>query len=313
MPIDRLSFAAALVVLLVIPMAFSGYELFLVTSILVMTIALTGMNLLIGYGGLLSLGHGAFYAIGAYAAVIAIGRIGLPVIVAPLAAGCVCLVVGLAFSIPALRLEGMQLALTTFALAIVVPQVLRSDLFAGWTGGVQGVYIDKPVPPNWLSVSDDQWIYAIAALHTVILCGAALRIARGRTGRALIAMRDNPIAAGAMAVDIMDVKRRVFGASAFYTGVAGAISAILLQFVAPDSFHFFLSISLFVGLAVGGLASPLGPLLGAAFVVLVPNFAEEVSQAATGAVYGAVVILMMAVEPRGLAGLLARFARRFVR
>jgi branched-chain amino acid transport system permease protein len=133
-----------------------------------------------------------------------------------------------------------------------------------------------------------------------------LRLVGGLNGKAWIASRDNPIAARAMGFDVTRAKTRAFVFSVLACSIGGALQAVAVQFVAPDSFPFFLSISLFTAVVVGGLCSPLiGPLLGAAFIVMVPNVTEEIWQGGSWAVYGAFIILIMAIQPRGLAGMLS--------
>ena len=136
---------------------------------------------------------------------------------------------------------------------------------------------------------------------------------RGRIGRAMMAIRDHALAAEAMGINLALLKTRTFAVSAMCTGVAGSLGAIAVQFVAPDSFAVFVSITLFVGLVVGGVASIAGAMFGAAFIEFVPNLADQVSKAAPGAIYGVILIACMYVMPSGVGGALARLARRVVR
>src|SRR6266702_3526636 len=165
------------------------------------------------------------------------------------------LLTGFLFGLPALRLEGIYLALATFALAVAIPQLLKSTPLEPWTGGVQGVVIVKPDAPFGLPINSDQWLYFFTVAVAIVLYVCAINLVRSRTGRAIIAIRENPIAASAMGVNVSLYKSLTFGVSALYTGIAGALGAIAVQFVAPDSFTFFLSIALFVGLIVGGVGS----------------------------------------------------------
>jgi branched-chain amino acid transport system permease protein len=155
-------------------------------------------------------------------------------------------------------------------------------------------------------LTQDQWLYLFALAVAAVLFILARNLLRGRIGRAFVAVRDQPLAAEAMGVDIALVKTGAFAVSALYTGIAGSLGAIAVQFVAPDSFGVFLSITLFVGLVVGGVASLGGALFGALFIVFVPNLAESVSKAAPGAVYGAILIGVMFLMPAGVAGALRR-------
>jgi branched-chain amino acid transport system permease protein len=226
------------------------------------------------------------------------------------AAAAVCLGAGFLFGLPALRLEPLYLALATLALGICTPQLLKYKRIDPWTGGSQGIVLGKPDPPRWLHVTPDQWLYFFTLAVTVVMFALAVNLLRGRIGRALVAIRDHPIAASAIGVDLALVKSLTFGVSSMFTGVAGALSAITIQFVAPDSFGSLLSISLLVGVVVGGLASLEGALFGALFLEFVPNFASELSKAAPWAIYGALLIACAYLMPTGVAGMLRTAAVR---
>ncbi len=294
--------AALVLAACVLPFLVGDYRVFQFTLVLAYSIALLGLNLLTGYNGQISLGHGAFYAIGAYVAAILMDKFGVPYWATIPAAGAVCLVVGFLFGLPALRLEGVYLALATFALGVAMPQILKYKGFEHWTGGVQGIVIVKPEPPEWSGLTQDQWLYFVVLVCTVALFVIGWNILRGRMGRAMVAIRDQPIAAQAMGVNTAMIKSLTFGVSAMYTGIAGALGAIVIQFVAPDSFNVFLSITLVVGVVIGGLASIPGALYGALFIQFIPNVADQISKAAPWAIYGVFLIVFMYVMPSGVAG-----------
>jgi branched-chain amino acid transport system permease protein len=228
-------------------------------------------------------------------------------------AGIVGLVFGFLFGVPALRLHGIYLALATFSLAVATPQILKTTPLEHWTGGVQGIVILKPDAPFGLPLSPDQWLYYLTLLIVVVMFGAAGNLINSRTGRALVAIRDNPIAARAMGIDISLYKALTFGVSALYTGVAGALGAIVIQFVAPDSFTFAFAIALFVGLVVGGIGSIPGTLFGGLFVLFVPNIAEHFSKGLAGAIYGLILILVIYLMPSGAAGLVQLVLNKLTR
>ena len=299
-----LGLALLLVAACVLPFLVSNYRVFQFTLVLVYAIALLGLNMLTGYNGQISLGHGAFYAIGAYVAAILMDKFGVPYWATLPAAGAVCLVAGFLFGLPALRLEGLYLSLATFALGVAMPQILKFKGFEHWTGGVQGIVIVKPEPPAWLPISQDQWLYFVTLVTLVTLFLIGWNLLRGRIGRAMVAIRDQPIAAQAMGVNTAMVKSLTFGVSAMYTGIAGALGAIVIQFVAPDTFTVFLSITLVVGIVIGGLASISGAIWGALFIQFIPNVADEISKAAPWAIYGVFLIVFMYVMPTGVAGLI---------
>jgi branched-chain amino acid transport system permease protein len=310
----RASLVLAIVVIGVafsLPFYMSGFRLFQYTQVCIYAIALMGLNLLTGYNGQFSLGHGAFYAIGAYISAIMMDRwsIGygwtIPV------AGVLCLVVGFLFGRPALRLEGLYLALATFSLALAVPQILK--YFEHWTGGSQGIVLSKPKAPWGLRLTEDQWLYLVTLTITVIMFVLAANLVRSRIGRAMVAIRDNHIAAETMGVNSALVKSVTFGVSAAYTGVAGALSAVAIAYVAPDSFNVFLSITFLIGIVIGGLGSIWGNVLGALFIQFVPNWAQDISKAAPWAIFGIFLIGFMYVMPYGIAGALKRLWIRAAR
>lgn len=288
-----------------LPLVASDYRLFQLTMVLVYAIALLGLNVLTGFNGQISLGHGAFYAIGAYAAAIAMDQAGLPYWATIPLAGLVCGVAGFLFGLPALRLEGLYLALATFALALAMPQLLKYKHFEDWTGGVQGLVLLKPDAPFGLPLNPDQWLYYFTLAITVVLFAVAHNLLRGRIGRAIVAIRDHPIAAQAMGIDTALFKSLTFGVSAMFTGIAGALGAIAVQFVAPDSFTIFLSIIFLVGSVIGGVASIQGAVWGALFIQFVPNLADSISKAAPWAIYGMAMIASVYLMPAGVAGGLA--------
>nr|WP_294554663.1 branched-chain amino acid ABC transporter permease [uncultured Rhodopila sp.] len=295
----------------IVPVAwFTDYHLFQLTMVIVYAIAILGLSLLTGFNGQISLGHGAFYAIGAYTTAILMTAWEVPYWATLPVSAIVCAVVGLLLGFPALRLGGLYLALTTFALAVAIPQILKYKLFEDWTGGVQGLVIDKPDAPFGLPLSPDQWLYLFTMAVAVVLYVIAWNIVRGRMGRAMMAIRDHAMAAEAMGINLATVKTRTFALSAMYTGLAGSLGAIAVQFVAPDSFGVFVSIYLFVGLVVGGVSSIGGTLIGAAFIQFIPNIADKVSKAAPGAVYGVILIAVMFLIPGGVGGLLHGLWRR---
>ncbi len=296
--------AAGLLLLLAaacaLPFLVSGFRLFQFTQVFIYAMALLGLNILTGYNGQISLGHGAFYALGAYTTAILIDKAGMHYALTIPVAGVLCLVVGFLFGIPALRLEGLYLALATFSLALAIPQILK--YFEHWTGGSQGIVLSKPKAPWGLPLTRDQWLYYLTLAVLIVLFVLGRNLLHGRVGRALVAIRDNPIAAEAMGINSALYKSLAFGVSAAYTGVAGALSGVAIAFVAPDTFNVFLSITFLVGIVIGGLASISGAIFGALFIQFVPNWAQDISKAAPWAIYGIFLIVFMYVMPHGISG-----------
>jgi branched-chain amino acid transport system permease protein len=305
---------AVIAIALVLPFVAKSFLVFQLTMVMVYAIAILGLNLLTGFNGQFSLGHSAFYAIGAYTTAILMDQADVPYYATLPAAGLVCFAFGFLFGLPALRLEGIYLALATFALAVAMPQFLKFSPIEHWTGGVQGIVILKPDPPAFLPVDADQWLYYFTFAVTLVLFALAANLVDSRTGRALMAIRDHQIAAGSMGINTALYKTLTFGVSAAYTGIAGGLGAIVVQFVAPDSFTFILSVSLLVGLVVGGVGSIPGAFVGGLFVLFVPNIAEHVSKGLAGAIYGIILLLLIYLMPSGAAGfarlVAARLARR---
>ena len=307
--------AAFLIPLLrpLLPDLVSDYRLFLVSTMIIASIAVLGLNLLTGFNGQISLGHSAFYAVGAYTAAILMDKLDMPYYATLPIAAVVCFIVGYLFGLPALKLEGHYLALATFALALSVPQILKYKWLEDLTGGVQGIVLSKPEVPFGLPLTEDQWLYYYCLVIMVLLYWAAANILNSRSGRAMMAIRDQYLAADTMGIDTSLYKTVTFGISAAYTGIAGALSASAIAFVAPDSFNFFLSIKFLIGLVVGGVGSLAGSVVGGIFYVLVDNSAQALStfvkndlglpfDLSAYTVFGILLIVLMYLMPMGVVG-----------
>src|SRR5579872_227134 len=301
--------AVAALVLIGLPFLLSGFQTSVLAKVIFWSIAALGLNILVGYNGQFSLGHSAFFAIGAYTMAILLSKTGIPYWAIVPMAGALCLVAGFLFGLPALRLEGHYLALATFALAVATPQLLKVDAFESWTGGVQGINdLDQPAAPFGLAfLTPDRWAYFFCLLWAVPLFAIAWNLLRGRTGRAIVAIRDNPIAAASMGINVSIYKSLTFGVSAMYTGIAGALSVVVTPFVSPDTFDFLISVSLLVAIVVGGVATLPGAILGAFFIQYVPTYADRISHAIPWAVYGVAIIAVVYFMPGGMVGFLRWF------
>jgi len=295
------------VVALLIPFLFGPYRVGQFTMVLVFAVAVLGLNLLIGYSGQISLGHGAFFALGAYTAALLIEKAGVPHLLSVPAAAAVCFAAGFLFGVPALRLHGLYLALVTLGLAIALPQLIKR--FDGLTEGTQGLTVDQPAPPGWLPLADDQFIYLLILAVTALMFLLAWNLTRGQLGRAVKAVRDGEIAASTLGVDLAATKTKMFAVSAAYAGVAGALYVFAIAFVAPEAFTLAISFAFLAAIVVGGLATISGALFGALFIEFVPVYASDVNEALTGVVYGGVLIAFMWVLPEGAAGLPRRLSR----
>jgi branched-chain amino acid transport system permease protein len=288
-----------LAVLLLVPLVVKNFIIFQMTMLLIYGVAVLALNILTGGSGQFSLGQSAFYAIGAYTSAILMETFNVNYALTLPVAGIICFGAGFLFGQPALRLSGVYLALATFALATAMPQLLKLGYFEKWTGGVQGLVVEKPDAPFGLPMSQDMWLYYFTLIITIAIYVASINLLRSRSGRAFMAIRDNEIAASSMGVNVALYKTLAFGVSAGITGVAGALGAIAVQFVAPDSYTITLAISLFLGMVVGGVGWLPGSFVGSAFIIFVPNIAESVSKGLSGAVFGVLLFLVIFLVPHG--------------
>jgi branched-chain amino acid transport system permease protein len=288
-----------LLVLLLVPLFVKNFIIFQLTTVLIYGIAVLALNILTGGSGQFSLGQSAFYALGAYTSAILIEHGNMNYALTLPIAAVICFGFGFLFGLPALRLSGVYLALATFALATAMPQLLKLGFFEHWTGGVQGLVVTKPDAPFGLPMSQDMWLYYFTLAISIGIYVASVNLLRSRSGRALMAIRDNEIAASAMGVDVALYKTLAFGVSAGITGVAGGLGAIAVQFVAPDSYTIQLSIALFLGMVVGGVGWLPGSIVGSAFIVFVPNIAEGISKGLSGAVFGILLFIVIFLVPHG--------------
>jgi branched-chain amino acid transport system permease protein len=278
-------------------------------------VALIGLNILTGYTGQISLGHGAFMAIGGYTTAILMTDHGVKDIVTIPIAIVVTGVAGFLFGLPAARLTGLYLALATFAIAVAMPSVIKR--FEGFTGGGSGINLFgtpeltaslTPVRILGFELNFNNWLYYLAWSIAMLGYIIGWLILRGRTGRAFRAVRDSETAAVSSGVSLARTKALAFGISAAYAGAAGALFAIATTYVNPDTFPVALSIFLLVGVVVAGLGSLQGLIIGAIFIQFMPLWAQNISKSpgAPAVIYGAFLILVVLALPGGAAGLISR-------
>jgi branched-chain amino acid transport system permease protein len=312
--------AAGLVVYAFLPHFVSDFHARELANVGVFFIAIVGLNLLTGYTGQISLGHGALMAIGAYTtAVLVVHEHWRDVWTIPLA-GLAAGVVGFLIGIPALRLSGLYLALATFAFAVAMPSLLKK--FSGLTGGSEGLRLLESAPLQVTglsgtvtilghSMTQNRFLYYLTWAIGIVAFALAWLIVRGRFGRVFRAVRDSEIAAASAGINLAGYKTLAFALSGVYAGVAGSLLAIQKELVSPLTFTFLLSITVLVGAVVGGLGSLPGMVLGALFIQYLPDVSTRVStaQGVPDFVYGAAIILVMILLPTGAGGLLRRLAR----
>lgn len=311
------------------PFVLSDYRAPQLTRIGVWVIAAVGLNILTGYNGQISLGHGALVALGAYTGALLMDETEQmsfvdaspwPFWLAVIMAGIVTAVVGFFLGFPALRLSGPYLAIATLALAISFPAVMKK--YSGFTGGSTGIRISPLQTPGFLEGALDriEWLYFLTLVSAILMLLLAWLIVRGPLGRAFVAVRDSEVAAEAMGINIARTKVTAFTISAFYAGIAGGLYLLTVSSVSPESIQVFQSINLLASIVVGGLASLLGSVIGAAALVYLPSDAPRIVgqlpglsvdlvEKAPGAIQGAVVIAVVLLFPSGIAGFVHRLTR----
>jgi branched-chain amino acid transport system permease protein len=293
-------------VLLMIPQQLPAFQVSRFNTAICFAIAALGLNLLTGYNGQISVGHGAFFGIGAYTSVLLIVDHGWPHFGTIVAAAVICFLVGLLVGLPALRIQGLYLALVTLALATLFPQIINR--FSDFTGGSQG----KTVPikqrfkaPDWTGLKDDQWKYYVFLTFAVVLFVLVRNLVRSRAGRAIISIRDNETAAETLGVNTSAYKVLVFGVSAMLAGIGGALFSFETSFVSSEQFNINLSILLLVAVVVGGAATLVGPAIGAYLVEFIPIWLTDsgANPQLSPVLFGGLLILLMIVAPGGILGL----------
>lgn len=301
-----LAFTLAVVVLIGLPFVLSEFRTVQLATVGAYFIAILGLDVLTGHSGQISLGHGAFMAVGAYTTAILMSNHGVRDLwTIPIAAG-VAGGIGLAAGIPALRLSGLYLALATFGIAVVLPTILKK--FDHFTGGSTGITLfGKPTETGqgqgvW-RLSNNQWLYALTWTIGVALFLLVRWMLDSRFGRSLRAVRDSELAAAASGVNRALYKVAAFGVSAAFAGVAGSLFAINTAYVSPDSFPIQLSLYLLVGAVVGFFGSIWGAALGALLILFLPDIVGLVPHVDTKQAgpttffFGAILVALMLLLP----------------
>jgi branched-chain amino acid transport system permease protein len=293
--------AAGAVFLVLLPTVVSHFHSYQLTFVGIYFVAIVGLNVVTGYSGQISLGQGAFMAIGAYTTAVLTVNYGVGAYWTIPCAGVVAGLIGFAFGFPALRLSGVYLALATFGLAVSV--VLIAKRFDHFTGGTPGKVLPLPSSPTG-ALATQVWLYYLTWAIAIVLLVAVWLPLRGRVGRSLRALRDAPIAATSFGISLARFKTLAFAISAFYAGIAGALYAIAIAFVNPDTFPTSLSILLLTGAVIGGLGSLSGMIFGALFIEFVPIYAQKVNQSAPNVLYGLILIAVLYLLPGGAGGVI---------
>lgn len=281
---------------LILPWLRQEYLVHVAVVIFIYAIGVQGQNILIGYTGLISFGQAGFLAIGAYT----YGHLtlsGVPMPLALLAAGLLAGLCGFIVGFPSLRLKGPYLAIVTMGFGIAVYQILLNT--EAISGGRMGLVVQKL--PALFGLTQQVTFYYFILLLLIILTLFSYNLISSYVGRAFIAIRDNDIAAEAMGINLAYYKLLSFGISSFYVGIQGAVYALFIGYLEPNLFTFMESITIFVAVIIGGLASIGGAIMGAAFVVLVPQVFSELRELVP-VVFGVTIIIILIFEPQGIAG-----------
>ena len=309
--------------LIVAPFATDPYVIYLINLSCVATVAALGLNLLTGFTGQISLGHAAFFAIGAYCTAILASDLRMPYWVCLPASGFFAAFTGLLVGIPCLRLKGLYLAMATMSFGVVVEYVVIT--WEGVTKGVRGIGIPTPKVFGYPLDSNEKLYYFLLAV-TALAIVAATNLVRTRIGRAFIAIRDRDIAAEVMGVNLTKYKVMAFAIGSFYAGVAGGLYAYLMHYIHPEHFTFLLSVQYLAIIIVGGLGSILGSVFGAVFITIIPEFIKGLADLLTLAIpalqdkyddgwniaaFGLLIMLFLIFEPKGLFGIWIRIKTCF--
>jgi branched-chain amino acid transport system permease protein len=306
--IERYGAIILLFVLVAGSQMMSSYHISLLTTITIFSLAAMGLNLLSGNAGLISIAHAAFMGVGAFTAAWFVIDIGIPFLIALLIAGFITAGVGLLFGLPSLRLTGVYLILATFAAQIIIYWFFEQALWLTKSPDGRPVGIISIAGFNF---DDPGHYYLLVLAFTVLGAIAYLNILRSGLGRSMEAIRDRPVVAQLMGINLQRTKLIAFAVGHFYAGIAGALYGWHLQFVATEAFNLMRSIEMLVLIIIGGLGSLAGAVLGSVFIVLVPEILDmagnrifdDVSVMAPVrlGIFGLLVVLFLMYEPRGLA------------
>ncbi len=305
--LNVLFLVGVVVILLILPNFVDNYIRYVMTRLFVYVLVALGLNLLTGYTGQVSLGHAAFFAIGAYTAAALAESWRWPSALCVIVAAAFTAIVGYLLGLPCLRLTGLYLAMATLGFTLIVQEMLLQ--LAVITHGSEGMKV-RPATILGITFDSDYRKYYLLLGVTILMLVFARNLVQGRTGRAFLAIRENERVAQAMGLNLAQYKTIAFAISAFYTGLAGALSAFIVGFLDPQEFSFFLSIQFITIIILGGLASLLGSVLGAAFLIILPELLAglDVWQAL---VYGVIMVLTIIFMPFGVSGAVRRYAFRW--
>ncbi|TGT53469.1 branched-chain amino acid ABC transporter permease [Mesorhizobium sp. M00.F.Ca.ET.170.01.1.1] len=289
-----------------LPAFLSGFQLQQLSVAIAYAIAILGLNLLMGFAGQICLAQGTLFGIGAYVTAILNATYGVHPLATLPAAAVLTALAGLVVGLPALRLQGLQLAIITFGVAAAFPQLLLK--LGTWTGGVSGLPIDFLEPPAFLADYPELWLYLVSLGCACIAALIVRLVLVGDVGRTLRAQRDNPQIAEALGINLTKTKLWAFAISSALAGLGGGVFAILNGFISPQSFLAPLSITIVIGSIIGGSTSIVGAFVGGLFITFVPTWTSNINLALGNVIYALALIGIMLLARGGVAGLLDRLA-----
>lgn len=309
--ISRLGLAAAIAFVAAAPLLLSAHSMTLLMGVVPFALAVLGMNLLTGMNGQISIGHSAFFGIGAYTVAVLVERQGWSYLSAGIVGVGAAAVAGLIVGLPALRLRGLYVAITTLGIALTFPGLIEK--FRDTTGGNEGLYVvEQLLPPAWLALQPSAWVYYVSFVILAVCLVLVHNLRNSKVGRALIAVRDHDRVAESFGVELAWTKVVTFVLSAMLAGLGGVLFLVQQQFVGPQSFSLHLAINLFVGMAIGGANSVSGAVIGGVFLQYAPLWTQRVGfdPVLTPALYGVILIVIMLFMREGIAGMVSKLVRR---
>lgn len=316
LPLARYAALGVLVALVLFPLVADSHLMALLNLMVLASVGAIGLNILVGFTGQVSLGHGAFMMVGSYGAAILSTRYGAPFWLGLPAGGAVAAAVGAFFGIPSLRIKGLYLAIATLAAQFIIEWGINHSTWI--SGGVQStIYVSTPTFLGW-EINTETRRYFMILPVAIMAYVAALNLARTRVGRAFVAIRDRDVAAEIIGVDVFRYKLLAFAVSSFYAGVAGGLWTYYLRIANYEHFTLATSVQYLAMIIIGGLGSVLGSVFGAVFITLLPIVLVYVVEGVAGLfgfqyaeianflanlrliIFGGLIILFLAIEPEGL-------------
>lgn len=297
--------------LMAFPFVANAYYISVAILLGIAIVGAIGLNILTGFAGQISLGQGAFIGVGAYTSALLVMKLHVPFALALPAAGLLTGCVGLIFGMPSLRLKGLYLAIATLAAQVIINFVMIH--WSSLTQGTSGLMVDSPELLGFV-FDDDRSYYFIVLFFVVLAAAFARNLQRTRVGRAFMAVRDNDLSAALIGIHLFKYKLLAFFVSSFYAGVAGSLWAHYVTIITPEHFTIVESINYLAMIIIGGIGSVIGAILGAIFMMLLPEVLQAVADLSLGMfpsignifaalkeiILGVVIVLFLIFEPDGL-------------